>query len=373
MLVRTYYRVGCFEEGVVTPTQTSAESNGVILEAHAIQPLRDNRWSELTERHPKASVFHTAGWLQALRETYGYEPVVFTTDPPGAALTNGLVCCRVASWLTGRRLVSLPFSDHCEPLVGSAADLPDLLAPALEELRKGVIKYIDIRPVSLEFSEGQGEGETYYLHLLDLRPNVEQLYKNLHGDSIRRKIQRAEREKLTLESGSDEKLLAAFYDLHVITRQRQQLPPHPLQWFRNVLKCLGQQAQIRVAKKDGLAIAAILTVSHRQKIIYKYGCSDARSHNAGGMQFLFWDLIRTAKQQGFVELDFGRSECSNTGLVTFKDRWGTRRQLLRYLRYPHRRSGEQSAGALKMGKEVFARCPRGILRLAGRLLYPHVG
>lgn len=345
----------------------------MIREAHALEPLRDNRWPELTDGHPNASVFHTAGWLKALRETYGYEPVAFTTDPPGVALTNGVVFCRVASWLTGRRLVSLPFSDHCEPLVGSAADLPGLLVPAMDELRRGAIKYIDIRPVNLEFSKGQEDTETYYLHLLDLRPSLEQLYKNLHGDSIRRKIQRAEREKLTLEAGSDEKLLAAFYELHVITRQRQQLPPHPLKWFRNVLKCLEGNARIRVARKDGLAIAAILTVSHRQKVIYKYGCSDANSHNAGGMQFLFWDLIRTAKEQGFVELDFGRSECSNTGLVTFKDRWGTRRQLLRYLRYPHRQPVEQSAGAMKMGKEVFARCPRGILRLAGRLLYPHVG
>jgi hypothetical protein len=344
-----------------------------VGDTYLLKPLTDGRWAELTEAHPKASVFHSAGWLKALQETYGYEPIVFTNDAPDAPLKNGIVFCRVASWLTGRRLVSLPFSDHCEPLVGSPAELPSLLVPAQEELREGKIKYIDIRPLSLEFSEGLEDGEAYFLHLLDLRPTVEQLYKKLHGDSIRRKIQRAEREKLALETGSSEELLTAFYDLHVVTRQRQQLPPHPLKWFRNVLKYLGGNACIRIATKDRAPIAAILTISHRQKMIYKYGCSDAHSHNLGGMQLLFWDLIRTAKDQGFVELDFGRSECSNTGLVTFKDRWGTQRQLIRYLRYPHRTVTEQGGGAMKMGKEVFARCPRPILRLAGRLLYPHVG
>ena len=74
----------------------------------------------LVERHPKASVFHTPAWLQALRWTYGDEPVVFTTSPPTAELTNGVVFCRVKSWLTGRRLISLPFSDHCEPLCDSS-------------------------------------------------------------------------------------------------------------------------------------------------------------------------------------------------------------------------------------------------------------
>ena len=37
-------------------------------------------------------------------------------SPPDEPLENGFLFCRVESWLTGRRLVSLPFSDHCEPL-----------------------------------------------------------------------------------------------------------------------------------------------------------------------------------------------------------------------------------------------------------------
>ena len=36
-----------------------------------IDPLADARWDELVERHPRASVFHTRGWLEALKRTYG--------------------------------------------------------------------------------------------------------------------------------------------------------------------------------------------------------------------------------------------------------------------------------------------------------------
>lgn len=254
-------------------------------------------------------------------------------------------------------------------------ELNKLLQPAKEELRTRQIKYIDIRPLSLKFSEGINNSESYFLHLLDLRPTLDELYKNLHGDSIRRKIQRAEREQLTLEAGSSESLLVEFYRLHVITRQRQELPPHPLSWFRNVLFCLGKDAWIHIARKNGSAIAAIFTVAHKQKMVYKYGCSDAHSHNLGGMQFLFWQLIRDAKENGFVELDFGRSECENTGLVTFKDRWGTKRQQITYLRYPPRRTrpDQGSSSIVKLGKKVFSRCPQSVLRAAGSLLYPHVG
>src|SRR5437879_9166625 len=94
---------------------------------YTINPLEDPRWAEFVQRHTRASVFHTPGWLEALRRTYGYEPVAYTTTPPGSELTNGVVLCRVYSRITGRRLVSLPFSDHCEPLVDRPADLAGLL------------------------------------------------------------------------------------------------------------------------------------------------------------------------------------------------------------------------------------------------------
>ncbi|MEK7349845.1 MAG: hypothetical protein AAB177_03170, partial [Nitrospirota bacterium] len=76
---------------------------------YTIDPLRDDRWAELTARHPRSSVFHTSGWLRALQTTYGYEPVAFTTSPPSRELKNALLFCVVRSWLTGDRLVSLPF------------------------------------------------------------------------------------------------------------------------------------------------------------------------------------------------------------------------------------------------------------------------
>ena len=87
------------------------------MQIYMLNPLTDQRWSALVEQHLDASVFHTRGWLEALRRTYGYEPVVYTTCPPGNELTNGIVFCKIRSWVTGNRLVSLPFSDHCQPLV----------------------------------------------------------------------------------------------------------------------------------------------------------------------------------------------------------------------------------------------------------------
>jgi hypothetical protein len=115
---------------------------------HEIDPLTDPRWDAMVNRHPKSSVFHSGNWLRALRNVYGYEFVVLTTDSPAAPLTNGLVLCRVRSWLTGSRLVSLPFSDHCEPLVGNSEEFDRLLNYTQRYVDSGQNKYAEIRPES---------------------------------------------------------------------------------------------------------------------------------------------------------------------------------------------------------------------------------
>ena len=123
-----------------------------------LDPLADARWDGFLDRHPRASVFHSRGWLEALKRTYGYEPIVVTTTGQGP-LENGLVLCRVRNWRS-RRLVSLPFTDHCDPLV----DRPDALPAMLEFLRSGVEqrrwRSFELRPRRAAIS-GLAEGASY--------------------------------------------------------------------------------------------------------------------------------------------------------------------------------------------------------------------
>ena len=190
---------------------------------YEIDPLRDSRWPELISRHPNASVFHTRGWLGALQATYGYAPVVFTTSAPNEHLTNAVLFCAVSSWLTGSRFVSLPFSDHCEPLIECAEQFEALCAHAeVLRVREGR-KYVELRSANpcLEFGKEFSSANTYTLHRLDLRPSLIALHNGFHKDCIQRKISRAERESLTYEAGRSPLLLQQLYGLLQLTRSRQ--------------------------------------------------------------------------------------------------------------------------------------------------------
>jgi hypothetical protein len=118
----------------------------------------------------------------------------------------------------------------------------------------------------------------------------------------------------------------------------------------------------------------LLTLRHRGHVIYKYGCSDGAFHQLGGMPFLFWKLIEESKTTGAECIDFGRSEMDNEGLVTFKDKFGTTKRTLTYYRYPQTR--KQTAGSWgdsQLARRMFSILPDGVLSVAGKVLYRHIG
>lgn len=344
-------------------------------EAYFIDPLQDPRWPALVAAHPRASLFHSLGWLSALRDVYGYDPVAITTCSPGSTLTNGLVFCRVKSWLTGRRLVSLPFSDHCEPLVDGPEELDAVLMPLRQQVEQGKWKYLEIRPLlhAPSVRAGLSRLVSYSYHSLDLAPSLEQLFQKFHKDCVQRKIRRAEREKLQYEEGTSEALLQEFFRLLVMTRRRQYLPPQPLAWFRGLIAAFGTDLKIRVASKDGVAVASILTLSHKKSMVYKYGCSDVALNRFGGTALLFWKAIQEAKELGFQELEMGRSDTENIGLTAFKERWGATRSSVSYWTYPRNDSPGLSVWKQNVARRVVSAVPDVALETAGSLLYKHIG
>ena len=234
---------------------------------YSIDPLQDARWVDLITRHPNASVFHSRGWLDALRTTYGYEPVAFTTSAPTEPLTNALLFCKVRSWLTGSRLVSFPFPITASRLVESGDQFRRLCAYAEAFRQNERWKYVEMRSANafLDFGGIFSRASTYRLHRLDLRPSLDALRKGFHKDCIQRKIARAERESLEYKAGQSPQLVRQLYGLLHQTRSRHHLPPQPIQWFQHLMASMGKDACIRIAFKNGQPIAGILTLDHGKK------------------------------------------------------------------------------------------------------------
>jgi CelD/BcsL family acetyltransferase involved in cellulose biosynthesis len=345
---------------------------------YSFDPLRDPRWAALVETHPSSSVFHTTAWLEALRRAYRFEPVVWTDCEPGQPLTNGLLFCAVRSWLTGNRLISLPFSDHCEALSSPDPAEPEWQASLAAPLSREPWRYIEFR-TRQPFPAPPGachSTQEFCFHELDLRPPLPQLFAQFHKSSTQRKIQRAEREGLRYECGRSPALLNAFWDLLLLTRRRHGVPPQPRAWFENLLAAFGDAVAIRVAFQDRKPAAAILTLRHRRTLVYKYGCSDATLNHLGGTQWLFWRAIQEASDQGLEAFDLGRSDLDAPGLITFKDRLGAAPSRLTYTRLSRSPAGgfhpATNSRGIQFRKQLLKSLPAPALRMAGRMLYRHI-
>jgi len=137
---------------------------------------------------------------------------------------------------------------------------------------------------------------------------------------------------------------------------------------------MSPNVDIRLARKDGVPIAAILTLRHRGTVVFKYGCSDERFHHLGGMPFVFWKLIEESKSAGAEQIDLGRTDKDNKGLLDFKDRLGATRKPLTYFRYPVTAlESDMVASCLPATRGIFSLLPDALSSRMGRLLYRHIG
>ena len=337
---------------------------------HRLDPLHDVRWPALVDGHSRGSIFHTRGWLDALHRTYGYEPIVFSRSAAGQPLQDTIVFCDVRSWLTGRRLVSLPFSDHCEPLVDGDA-LPGMCADLQEELRQSRWRYVELRPcvTELDGTAAFTRADRFCLHLLDLRGSEASVFARFHRTSTQQMIRRAEREHLGDEAGRGDALLRSFYALLALTRRRHRVPPQPFAWFRNLASALGEAMTVRIATASGRPVAGIVTLRHQHTMTFKYAASDAAFHRLGSMQLLLWRAIQEARAAGCTTLDLGRSSLDHSGLRVFKDRWGATRSELTYWRYPRGRALPH--WAVRSAQQALRRIPASLMTTAGTYFYKH--
>jgi lipid II:glycine glycyltransferase (peptidoglycan interpeptide bridge formation enzyme) len=242
-----------------------------------------------------------------------------------------------------------------------------------ERARLEGCSYTELRPaVTIPAVESHWRRtERFYLHRLDLRPGVHDLFNSFHRACIQRRILHAEKSGITITEGKDADIQKKFYGLVVETRRRHGVLPQPMVWFRNIMKCLDESAVIYCACKDGQPIAAILTLRFGKTLYYKYGASVARLHKLGAMPLLLWHAIQAGIGDGLEELDMGRSDVGGAGLVTFKERWNAVRSVTSYLRSPGDAPATRAAWIGRLLPTTCKYAPANCLAALGSVSYRH--
>ena len=109
-------------------------------------------------------------------------------------------------------------------------------------------------------------------------------------------------------------------------------------------------------------------------MLYKFGASDYASQELRPNNLMMWEAMRHSAVQGYATLHLGRTSLDNEGLRRFKLSLGAIEQTMQYSRYDFRSGGFVPGADRTKGwfNSVFGCLPLPVLRLAGRILYPHL-
>jgi len=302
------------------------------MKAFAIDPAVDARWLAFLEGSADATVFYHPAWLTTLAEAYGYTPACLAAEENGA-ITGVFPLMEINSWITGKRGVCLPFSDACVPLARSEA-AGTVLLEALEAERKARSwKYAEVRgPVTHARSV---QCASYKYHRILLSGDAQSMYARFNKKRTQWSIQKSQASRVVVERRTDREALDMFIRLNDLTRRKHGIPPQPKSFFH---------------------------------AMHRHSFPTRRSPNHA----IVWDAIQWACANGFAVVDFGRSDLDGEGLIKFKQGWGSDESDLHYFRWSEMPPTAAHESTHQF-ESVLRHMPLPVLRLAGRLMYRHVG
>lgn len=339
-----------------------------------VNPLNQPEWDNLLKTYKNSNFFHTTAWAKILHESYGYEPA-YISIMDGPDLLALIPLMNLRSILTGRRGVSLPFTDCCDPFIKDGVKLEEVIENLLDYGKRTKWRYLELRtayplPASIKASA------IFYGHHLNISGSENEIIAGFR-DSTRRNIKKAEKEGVVVTIDGSVDSLQEFYRLNCMTRRDHGLPCQPYGFFKNVYSHIIAKdfGMVALAAKDGRIVAGALFLHFGDIVIYKYGASDRKYLHLRGNNLIFWKAIQYYRELGYKRLDFGRTEAENSGLLQFKRGWGATEYSINYCKYDFRQKDFVMEQSKVRGwyNHIFRQMPIPLLKFTGSMLYRHVG
>jgi len=338
-----------------------------------IDPLNYRDWDGLLLPLPGCSFFHCSAWAKVLGETYGYDRQYLASIAEGR-ISLLIPMMEIRSWLTGKRGVSLPFSDSCEPVRDNRPALAEALNVLLERGRHRRWKYCELRSGAYAGGDEPASAR-FHGHVLDLTPGESGLFPGLKG-STRTAIRKAQKAGVEVSACGTMHAVGEFYRLHCLTRKVHGLPPQPFVFFKKIHDHVMSHGLgfVVLATYAGKVVAAAVFFLFGTAAIFKYGASDPEHQSLRPSNMVMWKGIRECVEKGQTSLSMGRTSPANVGLRRFKSGWGAEEREITYLKYDFGRKSFVSSDSDVFGwhNTVFQKMPALVSRMAGKLLYRHI-
>lgn len=343
--------------------------------------LTDSRVSRFIEHQVDGSFYYNPAWLNLITSLYDYSLKLLTTADSTGRITGFLPLCLMQSPLTGRRLVSLPFSDLCPLLAEDESSASELIDKAIQLAQREKVRYLELRTGTNEVLARRTdlvEANLYVRWLMSLTPDPDVIWSHLRKP-VQHQVKKSQKLGVRFRIAQNRADVAQYYRLHLQTRcKKHGMPAQPQRYFLELWDSFSGNGgmHLLLAEYQETIIAGMILLTSGTTMRYAYGASDEQYLHLAPNNLLMWNAITLGCTLGCSTFDLGRTASDNEGLMEFKRRWGAVKEPLPYYYYPGT-SGlaatSETSWKFRLLTSCWRRLPLSVAASLGNRLYKHLG
>jgi len=296
--------------------------------------FNSEEWDSFLQESSNATVYHTLEWRSILREAFGYEAPYKVCRNGRGTVVGLLPIVLVRSWITGNRVVSLPFSQYGGPLANDA-EAVDCIFTHLKGYMSQGFEYVRVRarePLDEQFvaQSGWKSSEYYARCVIRLENRSEDDLLKSMGRDARRGIKKSFKDGVVVDICSRMSDLDRVRDLMLQTCKKHGMPAYPPRLLSLIgdLLCSKKLAVVLTARLEEKIIALMILFVLNKEAIYAYNFSDSKYLKFYPNNAMIWTAIKWSLDKGLNRFDLGISSSEDDELLAFKRRWGASEDML---------------------------------------------
>lgn len=327
-------------------------------------------WDEFVRAHADGTFFHLSAWQQVLRRAFGHRSHYLLAEQ-GGRIRGVLPLAEVKSLLFGHSLVSTPFCVYGGIVAddeGAAIALRDHACALAHKLGVDQLELRNRRRANPDWPVK----ELYVTFRKAIQPEAEAnmlAIPRKQRAMVRKGVERGLRSEM--DAGVER-----IYAVYSESLRNLGTPVFSRRYLQILREVFGSDCEVLTVVGDTGPVASVLSFLFRDEVLPYYGGGNSAARAVAGNDFMYWEVMERARQQGRTLFDYGRSK-RGTGAFDFKKNWGFEAEPLYYEYFLVRAKELPNLSPTNPKYEavirLWRRLPLQVTRLAGPALAKYLG
>nr|WP_051432530.1 FemAB family XrtA/PEP-CTERM system-associated protein [Rhodovibrio salinarum] len=292
-------------------------------------PGEEATWDAFVRAHPQGTFFHLSAWKPVIERAFrqrGHRLAAWR----GGELVGVLPLTHLKNRLFPSALVANAFCVTGGPLATDGEVRRQLDAAALSLADRLGVHH-------LEYRLGAGAAETPPAAGWHRRDDLYVTFRKpitADHDANMKAIPRKQRAMvrkaigfgLASEVAADTE---AFFQVYAESVRNLGTPVFTRRYPRLLQEAFGPACETLLITHEGRPVSAVMSFYYKGEVLPYYGGGTADARGLAANDFMYWEVMRRAADQGCTSFDFGRSK-TGTGAYAFKKNWGFTPEPLTY-------------------------------------------